>query len=74
MIELPATLVSTPFLNTKQAYNIRELKAQQSSTKVGTIKIRVVQSMHTVSNIVKLSGSFVERNELLGAKSKRWTI
>lgn len=26
--------------------------------------------MHNVSNTIKLSGSFVERNELLGAKRK----
>jgi predicted metal-dependent peptidase len=70
MIELPSAVVSTPLPNTKQAYHIQELKTQQSSTKVGTIKNGVVHNMRDVSNTVKLSSSFVEKNELLGAKSK----
>lgn len=70
-IELAAAVVSTPLHETKQAYQIQEPKALQSSKKIGNMKKGVVQrSLLNVSDTVKLSSSVVGKKELLSANSK----
>lgn len=70
-IELPAAVASAPLHDTKQAYQIQEPKALQSSKKIGNMKKGVVQrSLLNVSDSVKLSSSIVGKKELPSVNSK----
>lgn len=70
-IELPAAVVCASVNDTKQAYQIQDPKAIQSSKKIGNIKKGVVQrSLPNVSDTVKVSRSFVGKNDLPNANSK----
>lgn len=70
-IELPAAVVCASVHDTKQEYQIQDPKAIQSSKKIGNIKKGVVQRiLPNVSDTVKVSSSFVGKNELPSANSK----
>ena len=57
--------------DTKKAYQNQDPKAIQSSKKIGNIKKGVVQrSLPNVSDTVKVSRSFVGKNDLPNANSK----
>ena len=56
--------------DTKQAYPIQDPKAIQSSKKIGNIKNGVVQrSLPNVSDMIKVSRSFIGKNDLPNSNS-----